>query len=129
LQRVLVRGHEVQVVAETGGPTDVCRATVQRHDDGEIEGHLAFVVRHEPSTSPVLNSVTSSMPRSASIPPSCADATGFVKAPSSGVTYVSCTASRMPRSWKYQSARKQNSSGATGHLIGMSTTLTTIRPP
>ena len=35
----------------------------------------------------------------------------------------------MPRSVKYQSARKQNSSGATGHLIGMSTTFTTIGPP
>jgi hypothetical protein len=34
----------------------------------------------------------------------------------------------MPRSVKYQSARKQNSSGATGHLIGMSTTLTTMPP-
>ena len=35
----------------------------------------------------------------------------------------------MLRSRKYQSARKQNSSGATGHLIGMSTTFTTTRPP
>jgi hypothetical protein len=38
------------------------------------------------------------------------------------------TRSRIPRSAKYQSARKQNSSGATGHLIGMSTTFTTSRP-
>jgi hypothetical protein len=30
---------------------------------------------------------------------------------------------------KYQSARKANSSGATGHLIGMSTGLITSRPP
>ena len=53
---------------------------------------------------------------------------GFVNAPSSGVAYVISTWSRMPRSVKYQSARKQNSSGATGHLIGMSTTFTTRRP-
>jgi hypothetical protein len=32
------------------------------------------------------------------------------------------------RRWKSPSARKQNSSGATGHLMGMSTTLTTRRP-
>ena len=35
---------------------------------------------------------------------------------------------RMPRLRKCQSARKQNSSGATGHLIGRSTKLTTRRP-
>ena len=35
----------------------------------------------------------------------------------------------MPRSRKYQSARNANSSGATGHLIGMSTRFTTSRPP
>ena len=35
----------------------------------------------------------------------------------------------MPRSRRYQSARKANSSGATGHLIGMSTRFTTSRPP
>ena len=52
----------------------------------------------------------------------------MVNAPSSGVTYVSSTASRTPRSRRYQSARKQNSSGATGHLIGMSTGLITSRP-
>jgi hypothetical protein len=34
----------------------------------------------------------------------------------------------MPRWRKYQSARKQNSSAATGHLIGGSTVLTTSRP-
>ena len=42
---------------------------------------------------------------------------------------TSSVRSRMPRSRRYQSARKANSSGATGHLIGMSTTFTTSRPP
>ena len=36
---------------------------------------------------------------------------------------------RIPRSRRNQSARKANSSGATGHLIGMSTRFTTSRPP
>jgi hypothetical protein len=37
-------------------------------------------------------------------------------------------AARTPRWRMYQSARKQNSSGVTGHLTGMSTTFTTSRP-
>ena len=39
------------------------------------------------------------------------------------------TSSRMSCSRKNQSARKVNSSGATGHLMGISTICTTRRPP
>ena len=45
-----------------------------------------------PSISPALNSVTSSISFSASRPARCSDATGFVKAPSSGVAKTSSTA-------------------------------------
>ena len=81
-----------------------------------------------PSISPVANSVSTRMSLAARRPASSADAMGLVNAPSSGVTNVMSTASRTPRSRRNQSARKQNSSGATGHLIGISTGLTTRWP-
>ena len=87
-----------------------------------------FDIAPAPSTVPVLNPVTSSTPCDSSMPASAIEAVGWVNAPSSGVTKVMAISSRMPRSWKYESARKQNSSGATGHLIGISTTFTTSRP-
>ena len=90
LQGVLIGGDEVELVTKTRGPSDIGGSSVERDDDGQVEAHLAAVVGNEttpfPSTSPVLNSVTSSMPFSANIPASRLDATGLVKAPSSGVT-------------------------------------------
>ena len=47
----------------------------------------------------------------------------------SGVAYTISIRSRRPRRRKWSSARKANSSGATGHLIGMSVMCTTSRPP
>ena len=49
LQGRLVRGHEVEVVAETCAATHIFGATVQRHDDGQIERHFAAVVTDEPA--------------------------------------------------------------------------------
>ena len=53
----------------------------------------------------------------------------MVKQPSSGVASTTSLRARIPRSRRYQSARKANSIGATGHLIGMSAMFTTSRPP
>ena len=53
LQCRLVRRDEVEVVAETLAATDVVGAAVQRHDDGQVERHLAAVVADEPAAASV----------------------------------------------------------------------------
>ena len=73
-------------------------------------------------------SVSTTTLRSSSSLPRCSEATGLVKAPGSGVTKTSSTRSRSPCSRSHASARKVNSSGATGHLIGISVMWTTSRP-
>ena len=135
LQRVLVGRHEVELVAETRRAADVRGAAVQRDDDGEIERDLAAVVADEPAAGAVdlagveLGDELDALARRASRR-AARTAIGLVNAPSSGVDVGDLRPGRGCRArWKYQSARKQNSSGATGHLIGMSTTLTTSRPP
>ena len=84
-------GTKSGVVAEPGRAADVRGAAVQRDRHQQVERLLPLVVaaparRPAPSTSPVLNSVTSSMPFVASMPARSSEAAGFVNAPSSGVT-------------------------------------------
>jgi hypothetical protein len=134
LQGGVVGGDEPEFVAEAGRVLDVGGAAVQRDHDGEVEVDLAAVEADRacpasPSTSPVLNSVTISTRLSSSSDPSAADAVGFVNAPSSGRHVGDPDVVAHARSVKYQSARNANSSGATGHLIGMSITLITRWPP
>ncbi len=82
------------------------------------------------TTSPVLNSVTSSIPRSSSMPAEAPAGHRLGEGPvERGHVGDARPGRACPCCWKNQSARKQNSSGATGHLIGISTTLTTRRPP
>jgi len=49
LEGALVDRDEAQFVAEARGAFDVLGAAVQRHDHRQVEGHLAFVVRHQPA--------------------------------------------------------------------------------
>ena len=90
LQGVFVGRHETELVAQTRRSSDAGGAAVQRDHDRQVELNFTAVVPDQPpptpSTSPVLNSVITSMLRSDSLPPSCLSAIGLVNAPSTGVT-------------------------------------------
>ena len=53
LHRVLVGGHEVQLVAEPRRTSDVRSAAVERDHHGQVEGDLASVVADQPSAGAV----------------------------------------------------------------------------
>ena len=44
-----VGGHEVELVAEPGGPSHVWRAAVEGDNHRQIEGNLTIVVGHKPA--------------------------------------------------------------------------------
>ena len=97
-QNMLAMQDRVQQMMRDGStPLEHVVAAHQAVDEvmvrgDEIIGTLPVAARAwtrctpAPSTSPVLNSVTNSMLRSASMPPRCLAATGLVNAASSGVT-------------------------------------------
>ena len=89
-QGVLVDGHVVELVAEPRAGDEV-GAHVQRDRHQQVE-RAPRARRRRPASSArasirsTMKSVSTWILRSSSIPPRCAEATGLVNAPSSGVT-------------------------------------------
>ena len=133
LERVRINRYEAQFVSQSGGSGHELGSTVQRNHYRQIKVDHSFVVGDELTCGAIdLASVelgdehdTLLLEKAAETMGRYGRGEGTVERRHVGQLDLVSD----PRFWKYQSARKQNSSGATGHLIGRSTTLTTSRPP
>ena len=101
LKCVAIGRHEPERIAQALRAGDVLGAAVHGDRDQQVVGDLALV----PAVQPPCSGVDAAC-REFGLDPDaalgqqrarCAEATGFVKAPSSGVTNVSSTSSRRPR--------------------------------